>query len=194
MTSLIPTRQLNRLARLSGLVRRRRKIDPMELFWTVVLGFGAGRARTQPRRVVVLRKREMDQPQGHLFDACGGSYSLFVTNLDWPAEEVPRFYDKRADVGRTICEVKNDLHIDHVSTASFGANAADLALKILARNLLMLYRDRGLGRPMRERVMTLRRRYFWVAGRLVRRSGQLLLRLAEHGLLRHVVEAAAMRC
>ena len=46
LTSLIPTRQLNRLARLSGLVRRRRKIDPMELFWTVVLGFGAGRART----------------------------------------------------------------------------------------------------------------------------------------------------
>lgn len=46
LTSLIPTRHLNRLARLSGLVRRRRKIDPMELFWTVVLGFGAGRART----------------------------------------------------------------------------------------------------------------------------------------------------
>jgi IS4 transposase len=46
LTSLIPTRQLNRLARQSGLVRRRRKIDPMELFWTVVLGFGAGRARS----------------------------------------------------------------------------------------------------------------------------------------------------
>jgi len=46
LTRLIPTRQLNRLARLSGLVRRRRKIDPMELFWTVVLGFGAGHART----------------------------------------------------------------------------------------------------------------------------------------------------
>lgn len=46
LTSLIPTRRLNVLARLSGLVRRRRKIDPMELFWTVVLGFGAGRART----------------------------------------------------------------------------------------------------------------------------------------------------
>lgn len=46
LTSLIPTRQLNRLARLSGLVRRRRKIDPMELFWTVVLGFGAGREKS----------------------------------------------------------------------------------------------------------------------------------------------------
>ncbi|MGH9896815.1 MAG: hypothetical protein ACREA0_33410, partial [bacterium] len=46
LTSLIPARQLNRLARESGLVRRRRKVDPRELFWTVVLGFGAGGERT----------------------------------------------------------------------------------------------------------------------------------------------------
>jgi hypothetical protein len=148
----------------------------------------------RPRRVVALRKREMEQLQGHLFDAAGWSYSLFVTDRDWPAEEVARFYDKRADVERTICEVKNDLHIDHVPTASFGANAADLALKILARNLLVLYRDRGLGLKVRERVMTLRRRYLWVAGRIVRRSGRLLLRLAEHSSLRQVLQAAPLRC
>jgi len=46
LTSLIPTRQLNFLAQLSGLVRRRRKVDAMALFWTVVLGFSAGRERS----------------------------------------------------------------------------------------------------------------------------------------------------
>ncbi len=46
LAGLIPTRQLNFLARLSGLVQRRRKVDPMALFWTVVSGFGAGRERT----------------------------------------------------------------------------------------------------------------------------------------------------
>ena len=46
LTSLIPTRQLNFLAQLSGLVRRRRKVDAMALFWTVVLGFGGGRERS----------------------------------------------------------------------------------------------------------------------------------------------------
>ncbi len=46
LTSLIPTRQLNFLAHLSGLVRRRRKVDAMALFWTVVLGFGGGRERS----------------------------------------------------------------------------------------------------------------------------------------------------
>ena len=46
MTSLISTRRLNFLARLSGLVRRRRKVEPIALFWTIVLGFGAGREKT----------------------------------------------------------------------------------------------------------------------------------------------------
>lgn len=137
----------------------------------------------QPRRVVVVRKREMDRLQGHLFDAFGWSYGFYVTNLDWAPEEIARFYDKRADVERTVCEAKNDLCIDHVPTASFAANAADLALKILARNLMVLYRDRGLRLGTRHRVMTLRRRYLWVAGRIVRRSGRLLLRLAAHAPL-----------
>ncbi len=46
LTSLIPTRQLNFLAQLSGLVRRRRKVEAMALFWTVVLGFSGGRERS----------------------------------------------------------------------------------------------------------------------------------------------------
>ena len=46
LTSLVSTRQLNFLARLSGLVKRRRKVDPMALFWTIVLGFGGGREKT----------------------------------------------------------------------------------------------------------------------------------------------------
>jgi len=46
LTSLIPTPQLNFLAQLSGLVRRRRKVDAMALCWTVVLGFGAGCERS----------------------------------------------------------------------------------------------------------------------------------------------------
>jgi len=46
LTSLISSRRLNFLARLSGLVQRRRKVQPMALFWTIVLGFGAGPQRT----------------------------------------------------------------------------------------------------------------------------------------------------
>jgi hypothetical protein len=149
---------------------------------------------SHPRRIVAVRKREMGEIQGRLFDEAGWSYQLYVTNLDWDAEDVARFYDKRADVERTICEIKNDLAIDHVPSASFAANAADLALKILARNLLVLYRDRGLRLPARYRIMTLRRRYLLVPGRLVTHAGRTLLRLAAGSPLANLARAAPLRC
>jgi hypothetical protein len=136
--------------------------------------------------VVAIRKREMETVQGRLFDDQQWSYSLFVTDRDWEPEAVARFYDKRADVERTICELRNDLAIDHVPSACFAANAADFALKVLARNLLVLYRDRGLQLTTRERVMTLRRRFLYIAGKIVCHSGKLLLRLAAgHPLADH---------
>ena len=147
-----------------------------------------------PRRVVAVRKRETESLQGHLFDEDGWSYSFYVTDRDWEPEDVARFYDKRADVERTICEAKNDLWIDHVPTASFGANAADLAIKVLSRNILVLYRDRSLRLKTRIRIMTLRRRFLWVAGRLVRRGGRFLLRLAQGSPLHSHLPPHALRC
>jgi hypothetical protein len=151
-------------------------------------------AWNKPRRIVAVRKREMGELQGRLFDDAGWAYHLYVTNLDWAPEDVARFYDKRADVERTICEIKNDLAIDHVPSASFAANAADLALKVLARNLLVLYRDRGLRLRTRYRVMTLRRRYLFVPGRIVTHAGRTLLRLSLDSPLASLARAAPLRC
>jgi hypothetical protein len=141
------------------------------------------KAWREERRVVAVRRLDMDKEQGRLFDEDRWSYHLYVTNLDWPPEEVARFYDKRADVERTICELKNDLAIGHVPSASFAANAADLVLKVLARNLLILYRHHGLQLLTRDRVQTLRRRYLFVPGRIVRHAGRVILRLARHSPL-----------
>ena len=46
MRKLFPVAVLVELARASGAVKRLRQVDPAVLFWTVVLGFGAGRERT----------------------------------------------------------------------------------------------------------------------------------------------------
>lgn len=143
------------------------------------------------RRVIAIRKRDMDRLQGHLFDGMGWSYSFYVTNLTWSPGDIARFYDKRADVERTIAELKNDLSIDHVPTASFGANAADLAIKILARNLLVLYRDRGLKLTVRYRVATLRRRFIVIAGRVLRHSARTILRLSKGTPLQRALQARA---
>lgn len=46
LNALLPSEQLDRLAAESGLIRRRRKLDPRTMLWTLVLGFGAGRTRS----------------------------------------------------------------------------------------------------------------------------------------------------
>jgi hypothetical protein len=67
---------------------------------------------SKPHRRGVLRKRDWDKLQAHLFDRFGWSKSFFVSDRDSKPEDVARFYDKRADVERTISEAKHDLSID----------------------------------------------------------------------------------
>lgn len=46
LTTLLPRAELECLAHRSGMVQRRRKVDPMAMLWSLVLGFGTGRERT----------------------------------------------------------------------------------------------------------------------------------------------------
>ncbi len=46
LLKLFPARVLRALAREHGAVERLRKVDPVKLFWSLVLGFGSGRERT----------------------------------------------------------------------------------------------------------------------------------------------------
>jgi len=46
LTSLLPKGELEHLAYESGMVRRRRKVDPSAMLWTLVLAFATGRERT----------------------------------------------------------------------------------------------------------------------------------------------------
>jgi putative transposase len=46
LNSLVPRKQLQRLAAETGTIRRERKVGIVHLFWTLVLGFGVGSERT----------------------------------------------------------------------------------------------------------------------------------------------------
>ena len=131
------------------------------------------------RRVVLTRRRDAENPQGHLWDAAGYNYAAYVTDVDWAPEDVVAFYDKRADMEKAIHELKEDLGIDRIASSSFGANAADLELKVLAFNLLVLYQRQALGWAVLQRAKTLRRRVIAIAGQLIRTAGQWVLKLAE---------------
>jgi len=133
---------------------------------------------SRPRRVIVTRRRDADNPQGHLWDAAGYNYAAYVTDLPGPAADLVACYDQRADVEKAIHELKEDFGIDRISSSSFGANAADLELKVLAFNLLVLYQRRALGWTGLHRAKTVRRRLIAVAGQLIRTAGQWMLKLA----------------
>jgi hypothetical protein len=135
---------------------------------------------SRPRRVVLTRRRGPENPQGHLWDAAGYNYAAYVTDLDWGPEDIAAFYDKRADVEKSIHELKDDFGLDRITSSSFGANAADLELKILAFNLLVLYQRQALRWVVLQRAKTLRRRLLAVAGQLIRTAGQWVLKLAAH--------------
>ena len=132
------------------------------------------------RRVVLLRRRDPANPQGHLWDAAGYNYAAYVTDLDWAPADIVAFYDKRADMEK-IHELKEDFGIDRIGSSHFGANAADLELKILAFNLLVLYQSQALGWTVHRRAQTLRRRVIAIAGQLIRTAGQWVLKLAATG-------------
>jgi len=134
---------------------------------------------SQPRRVVVTRKLEPQNPQGHLWDALGYNYAAYGTALDWAAEDIVAFYDKRGDVEKAIGELKEDLGIGRISTGDFLPNWADLEIKILAFNLLVLYQRQALGWKVVHRAKTLRRRVIAIAAQLIRTAGQWVLKLAQ---------------
>ena len=46
LSRMFPTALLERLALSTGTVRRHRRVDPVQLFWVVVLTLGSGRSRT----------------------------------------------------------------------------------------------------------------------------------------------------
>jgi len=133
------------------------------------------------RRVVVVRwKDESNRSQTNLFDALGYTYAVFVTDLDWDEEDIYRFYDKRADVENHIREAKYDFFIDHISTENFHANSADLELRLLALNQLVLFSKNILRQDSpRPFASTIRRKWLMIPAKLLGGSRQLTLKLSD---------------
>jgi hypothetical protein len=143
---------------------------------------------SQPRRLVIVRwGQETDRAQTDLFDALGYTYAVFVTNLDWDEQDIYRFYDKRADVENHIREAKTDMGIGHIPTDAFQPNAADLELRLLALNQLILFCRNVLGQTeSRPHASTIRRRWLLIPGKLITDGGCRILKLADWHPMQHL--------
>ncbi len=186
-------------------VKMRMKRD----LWSMVLTLSGGMYRTEEtdagpvelcslywkrtcwsrvRRLVIVRwGEETDRAQTDLFDALGYTYAVFVTNLDWDEQDLYRFYDKRADVENHIQEAKADLGIGNIPTEEFQPNAADLELRLLALNQLILFSRDILGHTeSRPRASTIRRCWMLIPGKLITDGRRRILKLADWHPLQHL--------
>lgn len=131
-------------------------------------------------RLVVRRTRLAGRAQRALWP--DWRHHAFVTDLDLPLVEMDRFHREHATVELAIRDLKEGAGLEHCPSGRFFANAAWLACAVLAHNLIRWSARLGDVHPDDQRTVarTVRTRVLALPGRLVNRSGTIVLRLPEH--------------
>lgn len=108
------------------------------------------------------------------------TYHAFITDREGPTLELEADHRRHAVVENAIRDLKYGMGLNHLPSGRFGANAAWLALNVLAHNLAR-WLTRIVFGPILLSTKRLRRRLFAMPGRLVVRAGrQRRLRLPQH--------------
>jgi hypothetical protein len=147
----------------------------------------AGTKHATQVRLVVRRVRPTPGSQLALFTAW--DYHAFVTDRTGELVEIEADHRRHAIVEQTIAELKS-AGLAHLPSGKFNANAAWLALTVMAHNLA---RSVGIlaGHDLaRATAATLRRRVFTVPGRLVCSGRRRRLRLPAHWPWAQAISAA----
>jgi len=133
---------------------------------------------TKARRVVAVRCRMADRPQGQLLlDVPGYSYAVYVTSLRLPPEQVRQLYLGRADSENRIKELLQDFAVSGFTSEKFWATEAAFRLALCAYNLMSLFRQTLLGLASKHTLSTLRTQCFAIGASLGREGKKQLLRL-----------------
>ena len=90
--------------------------------------------------------------------------------------ELEADHRRHAEVENAIRDLKYGVGLNHLPSGRFAANAAWLAVQVLAHNLARWAARIGLGEQL-VTTKTLRRRFFSMAGRLTRSARRLTLHL-----------------
>jgi hypothetical protein len=139
-----------------------------------------GRGRHERRlRLVVRRTRLTDPTQLQLWP--DWRHHAFITDIDLPVVEMDQFHRDHATVELAIRDLKEGAGMEHCPSGHFYANAAWLACAVLAHNMMRWTAHLGdvHSKDQLTVTRTIRSRLLDLPGRLVNRSGQLMLRLPE---------------
>ena len=153
--------------------------------WTLIPYFlpGAGVAeisytpfgkRGIPMRLIVRRTPPTPKSQLSLFTHY--LYHAFICDREGDTLALEADHRRHAEIENTIRDLKYGVGLNHLPSGKFAANAAWMALQVLAHNLGLWVNRLGLrGAPLR--MKTLRHRYLSFGGRLTHSARRLFLAL-----------------
>ena len=129
-----------------------------------------------PVRLIVRRVKPAPGSQLALFAAY--SYHGCITDRDGDTLELEADHRRHAEIENAIRDLKYGVGLNHLPSGRFAANAAWLAVQVMAHNLARWTARIGLGEQL-VTTKTLRRRFFSMAGRLTRSARRLTLHLPQ---------------
>ena len=141
----------------------------------------------KPRRMIAVRKNIeiLAKATGKLllFDEPAGKYrySLYVTNLDLPAEQIWLSYKDRADAENRIKELKYDFGLDSFCMDKFWATEAAFRTIMIAYNLMSLFRQIILKSKSQATLSTLRFKCFALGSWISKHAGKTTLNISAIG-------------
>ena len=150
------------------------EVSGADIAETVFTVFAGDKRYARQVRLVVRRVRPTPGSQLALFTAW--DYHAFVTDRTEPLAEVEADHRRHAVVEQTIAELKS-AGLKHLPSGHFMANAAWLALAVMAHNLGRAVGQLAGADLERATAATLRRKVFTMPGRLVHSGRRRHLRL-----------------
>ena len=132
-----------------------------------------------PVRLIVRRVQPTPGSQLALFASY--SYHGCITDREGDTLALEADHRRHAEIENAIRDLKYGVGLNHLPSGRFAANAAWLAVQVMAHNLARWTARIGLGEQL-VTTKTLRRRFFSLAGRLTRSARRLTLHLPKRWL------------
>lgn len=128
----------------------------------------------RPVRLIVRRVRPTPGSQLALFTTY--DHHAFITDRDGDKLMLEADHRRHAEIENAIRDLKYGMGLNHLPSGRFGANAAWLAVQVLAHDLARWIGRLGLGEAI-VTAKTIRRRFLGLPGRLTRSGRRTMLHL-----------------
>jgi hypothetical protein len=133
-------------------------------------------------RLIVIRRPKQED----LFEESQGGYryhAIASNRVDETAAETLAWYGKRGDCSENrIKDLKIGFGMERMPCGTCGANAAFFAIGVMAHNLYIGFRRIVSGEGAKEQVQTARWKLYQTAGKVVRHSRQIFLKVSAAAL------------